>query len=323
MFKRILILSVLFLKANATQVDLIDKHCSDLSVAVFQAHQSYLNDGRPDDHRIDLNRPSTYEGSFLRTVPVRIDRSTTQDYFSEWDEFLPIYGKTGLDHSWTGDKRQHSFLGMIGYHPSENLLAVSFRGTRENQDWWNNANLNRRKPEHMEESVRLHSGYLDIFESCLPSLGRQISKIVDELPVNTQNDMHVAVTGHSLGGAVAAASIPFMRARFPFQYMSLRIFGSPKVGGDDYNQWLRDRVVKTKSFVRETDISPANPSGYGLTYLGETITLPHYDDPWYIWPRAHDDRKYRRGIYESLGLPHDTGPTHDITVTFWGKEYKI
>ncbi len=323
MFKSILILSVLFFRANAAQVDHIDRHCVDLSVAVFQAHQQYLNDGKPDEHRIDLNRPSTYEGRLLSALPVRINRSTTQDYFSDWGEFLPIYGKTGLDHSWVGDQRKDSFVGMVGYHPSENLMVLSFRGTRENQDWWNNFNINRRKPEHINENVCLHSGYLDAFQSCIPSLMNQISSIIVGLPTEKKDCMRIAVTGHSLGGSIAASAIPFMRSCFPSQVISLRTFGSPKVGGKDYNQWLQQSDVTTKTFIRETDITPDNPSGYGLTYLGEVIKLPHYDDPWYIWPRAHDDRKYRRGIYECLGLPHDTGPTHDITVTFWGKEYKI
>lgn len=323
MFKHIVLFYLLIFKVNAAQVDSIDKHCIDMSVAVFQAHQSYLNDGRPDAYRIDLNKSSTYDGCFFRAVPVRIDRSTTPDYFKDWGELLPIYGKTGLDHSWTGDQRQETFLGMVGYHPQENLLIISFRGTREYQDWWNNANFNRRKPEHMDDRINLHAGYLDVFESSLQSLARCITELIEDLPISIQDEVYVAITGHSLGGSVAATSIPFMRQRFPFQCMSLRMFGSPKVGGEDYNQWLKDKAVTTKSFMRETDLSPANPSGYGLTYLGDTITLPHYDDPWYLWPKAHDDRKYRRGIYEYLELPYDTGPTHDITVKFWGREYKV
>lgn len=311
-----------FVRASE-QIDAIDGHCIDLSLAAFQAHQQYLNEGEPSDFTIDFTQPSIYDGCLLNTIPVKINRYTSDGYFDGWSRFLPIYGKTGLEHSWFGDNRKSTLLGMVGYNPQDNLLVLSFRGTREIQDWWNNADIGRKRPTHMDDEVLLHKGYLDIAESSLLSLGRTLDLLLTDIQADVQDNMHVAITGHSLGGSIAAASVPFMRQRFPSQTMSLRMFGSPKVGGQDYNDWLNLQTIITKSFVRQTDLSPSNPSGYGLMSLGTEISLPHYGDAWWFWPKAHDDRKYRRGIYEILNKPYDTGPSYDIIVTLWGSEYRI
>lgn len=274
-----------------------DLLCIDHAHMVFHAYAQYLTLGSKESEHIDFKTPATYRRLF--GLWQEISKPVADDLLKGW-QFFPIYGQTGLMPQ---DMRittisflSNSLIGMIGYHSEDNIIIVSFRGTRQFSDWFNNSNLSRQVPSYIDEPIALHSGYVNIVEGIKNRLVAQLAAIKENIDPSRRDSLKIFVTGHSLGGAVASVAVALIKHVFrDFGSIGLRVFGAPRVGYSDYDAWLTRNNIEAKTYARSTDPIPYL-SSFGTSFLGRLIILPHYYD--FLWPMCHDPRKYRRALYE-------------------------
>lgn len=105
---------------------------------------------------------------------------------------------------------------------SEDTVIIAFRGTQSDPDWVIDSLVNQKPYPYASNSGSVHNGFLSIYESCRDS-------IMDML-VSLSSHKTLLVTGHSLGGALAALHILDARVNTSFSRCSLYTFASPKVG---------------------------------------------------------------------------------------------
>lgn len=297
-----------------SKIDLDVRVCADAMISVFHAHQQFLNHhvNSKENMVLKFDEDAVFNGKIMALVPYTLTRTSTIEFQQEWGIIIPVFGKTGLKSKWLGDWRYDTLVGMVGYNKIVNAVVISFKGTRETREWFNNLTVTGTNSIITKDGITtmpfyLHNGYLEIFESCISSLTEALKIVINSAPEN----FIFLVTGHSLGGSVAGTAIPWLNSFYPDKYIRLVTFGAPMVGGKDYNNWLVQNHIKAQAFVRNTDPAVLNPSGYfKYNYLGDYILLPDYGDYMIAWPAPHDSRRYLRAVYECLNHDISKAPTY-------------
>ncbi len=292
-----------------------DLHCIDHAIMVFQAYAQHITLSSKEFEHIDFKKPATYRRLF--GLWQKILRPVADDLLQGW-QVLSLHGQTGLMPQdmriTTISLLSDSLIGMIGYHADDNIIIVSFRGTRQSSDWFNNSNFLRHVPSFINEPIALHSGYVNIVEGIKERLTVKLDAIKDKIDLSRRHSLRVFVTGHSLGGAVASVAVALVKKIFrDFGSVGLRVFGSPRVGYSDYDAWLTRNNIEAKTYARSTDPIPYLTS-FGTSFLGRFISLPHYYD--FLWPMCHDPRKYRRALYERFNEKSNESEKIPLTELF-------
>ncbi len=150
----------------------------------------------------------------------------------------------------------------------ENKIIVCFRGTEGKfADWLTDANLIKKKWTKASHKGDVHSG----FYGALSSIWKDVYKEVVTLRTNKQS---IWITGHSLGGALAALSA----ATFELQKPRLSIngvytFGQPRIANHKfskkYNNKLKDITFRC---VNNNDVvTRVPPQAMGYRHVGKLM----------------------------------------------------
>lgn len=148
---------------------------------------------------------------------------------------------------------------------NNNAVIIAFRGTEKFKDWLTNAGIDFRVTVH----GRVHKG----FDQALDSVWNQITGTLERVQQNAQP---LWITGHSLGGALAALAA----ARFCLDidqevYKSvngLYTFGQPRIGDRSFVKTL-DNEIKSRyfRFVNDNDLVPRVPDRLNQYQEGGSI----------------------------------------------------
>lgn len=132
---------------------------------------------------------------------------------------------------------------------TEDLVLVSFRGTESVADWLSNLKV------VSKESGRfgpVHAGFLEQFQS----LQQKIEALLQTAP-----DRRLVITGHSLGGAIAALAAATWVGKQPLH--SLYTYGQPMVGKAEFTTYVQRQFAdRYYRFVNDADVVPRVPPGY-------------------------------------------------------------
>lgn len=226
----------------------------------------------------------------------------TSDESVPWETAITLGEMSTL--AYTNEHIRTLVLRLIGFDNIENLedgprsgfvaaandvAVVAFRGTDDVEDWLANFDCFNRTPDAQDRAF--HNGFWSAY-NCFAGKVKDV--------ISTHKPAWVWVTGHSLGGAMAACcAFDFIQSGLPLS--GLVTFGQPRMGNRTLAQFLdvelRDRYMR---FVNETDLVPLAPPGVG-------IKLPDY---WHCGSRIH----FKQGHLErwnGLALLSTTGPTDE------------
>lgn len=162
--------------------------------------------------------------------------------------------------------------GLVAF--SGDVGVVAFRGTDDLEDWLANADFLDRPS--IGDGREVHRGFQERYEA----LADQVRGLID-----TRKPRRLWITGHSLGGAMAACcAIDLIDRQMPFS--GLVTFGQPRIGNETVAKQLDEQTQgKYLRFVNEGDVVPLAPPGVGLK-------LPDY---WHCGDRVRfvGDQLYR------------------------------
>ncbi|CAG5076455.1 Oidioi.mRNA.OKI2018_I69.PAR.g8464.t1.cds [Oikopleura dioica] len=113
-------------------------------------------------------------------------------------------------------------------------LVISIAGTHGFRDIVQDLNIFKRKFEDTE--ARVHAGFYNQFLALKPKIRNRVELVLNETSVD-----EILITGHSLGGAVAAMFGAYLAVEFEDQNFRVITFGCPKPGNSDFRELFQQR----------------------------------------------------------------------------------
>ena len=132
---------------------------------------------------------------------------------------------------------------------SEEVVILSFRGTKTAKDWLTNVKFYQKD----DKFKATHAGFQDAFESVREDIQGKLVPLVKQGRI-------VFVTGHSLGEALAILAT---RSLAPDSGGACYTFGSPRLGRFGFAQGIKTPIYRVRN---ANDIVPRVPSAY-LPYV--------------------------------------------------------
>ncbi|MEO0407493.1 MAG: lipase family protein [Cyanobacteria bacterium P01_A01_bin.135] len=155
------------------------------------------------------------------------------------------------------------------------VATIVFRGSESSYDWEINFDTAQERAEFDEKIIQDVIVEEEAREQDYPYQGRNRSEslihrgftaayfsVRDQLhqAIASRDITEVAVTGHSLGGALATLCAVDLQYNFPsLKSLEAYTFGAPRVGNRGFSESYNERVPRSYRFVNGMDIVPALP----------------------------------------------------------------
>jgi len=211
----------------------------------------------------------------------------------------------------SNESRRHVGF-FVGYHSDRNMAVVAFRGTMYLVNWIEDLHYyktdsdyteceNQTRGESEEEQIgkdhrgsgfnstlrkkcKVHSGFYNDWKSVRKDIIKALDQILADYPL-----AQVWVTGHSLGGALAALCALDLRAtHLKDREVGLYTFGEPRVGNPEFSDFFSEKLPTAYRLVHQDDIVPHLPP-YGRDVLLLTNFHHHSTE---VWQSGGKDDKY-------------------------------
>ncbi|MCI5208899.1 MAG: DUF2974 domain-containing protein, partial [Candidatus Electrothrix sp. ATG2] len=134
----------------------------------------------------------------------------------------------------------------------EDKVVISFRGSHGRNDWLNNFRV---IGTNDLEAGRVHSGFYGAFQAVKTPLVNILSDL--------GSDKKIWLTGHSLGGALAAICLAELQESIHDRFQACYTFGQPRIGHGNFANFIKinygERFFR---FVNDDDIVTRIPPVY-------------------------------------------------------------
>ena len=184
--------------------------------------------------------------------------------------------------------------GFIAVDETNRLIVLSFRGSRSRANWKHDWNMLRTDTD-LCPKCRAHKGFWSAWAEIRDTIKSQVLPVLEAYP-----DFRFAITGHSLGAAIATlAAGDFRKMNEDLgRRTEVFTFGSPRLGNAALVDFLTQQSVLSYRITNRKDIVPRLPP----RLLGYRHTSPEY----YIKhhsanPSRSDFRVYDGGPGEGNG----------------------
>ena len=171
------------------------------------------------------------------------------------------------------------FIGHSG-----SVIVMAFRGTSNIRDWMTDAKIDFVNIPH----GKVHRGFND----ALDSVWKELTKTLEQTQVYAQS---LWITGHSLGGALAALAAARLALDMHKPINGLYTFGQPRVGDRQFSREI-DIELKPRyfRFVNNNDIVTRIPTRFGDYKHAGSVRFFDTDGT------LHDDMSYWYAFLESI-----------------------
>ncbi|UQZ32212.1 lipase [Paenibacillus sp. PK3_47] len=162
-------------------------------------------------------------------------------------------------------------FGFIIESPEEVIIA--FRGTSSTSNWVSNMNASQKNFKYIKEACLTHRGFTDIYASARDGIISVLGSLSPEKAL--------FVTGHSLGGALAALCAVDAAANTHYRFPSLYTYGAPRTGDPDFAKAAAKYVPHSFRIANPFDL---------VTYVPPSIyKLPKRSKKYYY---THNQTRY-------------------------------
>ncbi|ETI52202.1 hypothetical protein F443_04615 [Phytophthora nicotianae P1569] len=169
-----------------------------------------------------------------------------------------------------------NFQGLVGYSQLYDALVVAFRGSMDVTNWLDNLTFLKRRAYAQYPGVKVHQGFYWAYRSVATQVLDTLHKLRKEHP-----HASLMVTGHSLGGAVAAI------CAFELEYIekipvdALYTFGNPRVGNTNFSGRLRNASMEVYRVTHFQDAVPHLPPTWtGFEHTSEEIFYDEFSSSY-------------------------------------------
>jgi hypothetical protein len=145
-------------------------------------------------------------------------------------------------------------------------LFVSFRGTNSLTDIKHDLDYRLMPLDSDHPTVKVHAGFRNKFKSIEAGL---ISVLDEHLKMFDK----IALTGHSLGGALASLAAPLLGEKYPSKSIHCLTFGSPRVGDRGFVDWFNSYVDSNFRLINEGDPVTAIPLDSTFLHVSDAISI--------------------------------------------------
>lgn len=178
--------------------------------------------------------------------------------------------------------KEHDTQLFVGH--SGSVIVIAFRGTTNIRDWMTDAQIKFVKVSH----GKIHHGFND----ALDSVWDELIKTLERTHVYAQS---LWITGHSLGGALAALAAARLALDMHKPINGIYTYGQPRVGDRQFAREV-DNELKPRyfRFVNNNDIVTRIPTRLG-TYAHQG-SVRFFDTAGAL----HEDVSYWYSFLESI-----------------------
>jgi len=149
-----------------------------------------------------------------------------------------------------------NIFGFVGY--SGNAVQVAFRGTQPASlaNWLTDIAAEKLDPYPDVPNADVHRGFYNAYKGVRTQIQEAIKTVISKVPKVNQ----IYVTGHSLGGALAAiCSLDLVESKFNLP-VTVYSFGEPRVGNKAFSQYYNALIPNNWRVVNKADIVPHVPT---------------------------------------------------------------
>lgn len=178
---------------------------------------------------------------------------------------------------------ENCLQAFVGVAHNLNAIIVAIRGTQENsvQNWikdlvWKQLDLSY--PDM--PNAKVHSGFFSSYNNTILRLA--ITSAVHKAR-KKYGDIGIIVTGHSMGGAMAAFCALDLAIKLGSDNVQLMTFGQPRVGNAVFASYFAKYVPNTIRLVHGHDIVPHLPP-----YFSFLSKLTYHHFPREVWINESD-----------------------------------
>nr|XP_018685202.1 PREDICTED: lipase isoform X1 [Musa acuminata subsp. malaccensis] len=175
---------------------------------------------------------------------------------------------------------QNCLQAFVGVAHDLNSIIIAFRGTIENsmRNWiedlfWKQLDLNYPGVQ----GAMVHHGFYSSYHNT--TLRHGILSAVRKIK-ESYGKIHIIITGHSLGGALASFCALDLTVNHGVQNVQLMTFGQPRIGNAAFATYFNKHVADAVRVTHENDIVPHLPPYY--SYFSQK-TYHHF--PREVWLR--------------------------------------
>lgn len=175
----------------------------------------------------------------------------TRTYRGVLEGFVPTY---------TIDEENHDTHGYIGYHPGQQSIYVSFRGSESIQNWIDN--LDAVLTDYpLCSNCEVHKGFYKAEQATYGDVLTQVRSLQSQFP-----SYSVVCTGHSLGASIALLTTLDL-VNSGVQNVKLWNFGSPRVGNTEFANFAGSYLPNHQRVTHHKDMVPHTPMHERFTHI--------------------------------------------------------
>jgi|LauGreDrversion4_2_1035121.scaffolds.fasta_scaffold738577_1 predicted lipase len=124
--------------------------------------------------------------------------------------------------------------GYAGYNPQRNEIVVSFRGSVDLVNWYDNFDFFQNPYPGGPQGAMIHIGFYNSYMSMSPEVISAVTKLVQDHPTAT-----IVLTGHSLGAAQAIFAAMDIKLNIkPSNPMLVYNYGCPRTGNQIFTDFV-------------------------------------------------------------------------------------
>eukprot|EP01006_Ploeotia_vitrea_P066633 TRINITY_DN95387_c0_g1_i1.p2 TRINITY_DN95387_c0_g1~~TRINITY_DN95387_c0_g1_i1.p2 ORF type:complete len:280 (+),score=122.00 TRINITY_DN95387_c0_g1_i1:59-898(+) len=171
---------------------------------------------------------------------------------------------TKLLQDWSTDT-----FGYVGYDSSRQQIVVAFRGTRATDlaNWITDLKACKQTDYNGIPGASVHSGFYEAYNTVATTMLQAVRTLHNAHP-----SASIAVTGHSLGAALACLAAADLSVAYSSE-IQMWTYGQPRVGNQVFSDWFKQRNIRTWRVVNQHDVVPHLP----------TYSMGFYHVPTEVW----------------------------------------
>lgn len=184
-------------------------------------------------------------------------------------------------------------FGLMGQNPGTKTAFVAFRGTQTFEDWVGDFDALFEPYRYVLNAGHIHVGFQSIYDAVHDSVAAGIGAAIAGCD-------HLLVTGHSLGGALAAVSAPDLQKNLKL-LPELITFAGPAAGLSDFARFFDLAIPSCYRVVNFWDLVPRLPPQIPVGLYEQTGTSVNIDPGFMLAVEAHSlEKSYIPGLLKLL-----------------------